>query len=101
VLLPAGQAAKAFVAELIAGKKFALYTRWASALGSSKLPRHYAVIEVDGRGLADLLVENGLARLHGTKVNHPHGAKAADYLATLQALEDAAIRGKKGAWEAG
>lgn len=94
----AGRAAKKFVADLLAGKKFTVYTRWATALGSSKLPRHYAVIEVDGRGLADLLVENGLARLHGTKVTHPNGTKADDYIATLQELEVAAIAGKKGAW---
>jgi endonuclease YncB( thermonuclease family) len=94
----AGKAAKKFVADLLDGKKFTVYTRWASALGSSKLPRHYAVIEVDGRGLADLLVENGFARLHGTKANHPSGTKADDYIATLQELETAAIAGKKGAW---
>ena len=60
----AGKAAKEFLSDLLAGKKFTVFTRWATALGSSKLPRYYAIIEVDGRGLADLFVKNGLARVH-------------------------------------
>jgi hypothetical protein len=80
--LAAGRAAKKYVRELLTGKKFTVFTLWTSALGSSKLPSYYAIIEVDGRGLADLLVENGFARLHGTSVNHPSGKKASDYIAT-------------------
>ena len=57
------KAAKEFVSGLLTGKKFVVSTRWATALGSSKLPRYYAVVEVDGRGLADMLVEMRLAAL--------------------------------------
>ena len=73
--LAAGKAAKEYVAGLLTGKALTVFTRWASALGSSRLPRYYGVVEVEGRGLADLLVENGLARLHGMSVNHPGGTK--------------------------
>lgn len=94
----AGKAAAKFVRETLTGKKFTVFTRWASALGSSSLPRHYAVIQVDGNGLADLLVENGLARLHGVSVNHPDGRKAGDYIAALEELERDAKAKKLGAW---
>lgn len=94
----AGKAAKEFVKQMLTGKKFTVFTRWASALGSSKLPRYYAVIEVDGHGLGESLVEHGLARLHGIKLNHPNGTKADDYIATLAALEKTAREKKIGAW---
>lgn len=96
--LAAGRAAKDFVGTVMAGKEFTVFTRWSSALGSSRLPRYYAIIEVDGRGLADLLVENGFARLHGTSVNHPNGTKADAYIATLATLEESAKAQKAGAW---
>lgn len=96
--LTAGKAARAFVSEFLAGKSFSVYTRWASALGSSKLPRYYAIIEVDGRGLAEVLVENGFARLHGTSVNYPDGTKAGAYITGLVVLEQTAKEQKVGAW---
>jgi hypothetical protein len=68
------------------------------ALGSSKLQRYYAIIEVDGRGLADLLVENGLARVHGTSVTHPDKRSASDYIASLVELEKVAKEKHLGAW---
>jgi endonuclease YncB( thermonuclease family) len=94
----AGKVAKEFVSAALTGKKFVVFTRWATALGSSKLPRHYAVIEVDGRGLAELLVENGLARLHGMSVTHPDGRSASDYIASLAVLENVARDKRIGAW---
>lgn len=94
----AGNAAKEFVSGMLTGKKFVVFTRWSSALGSSKLPRYYAVIEVDGRGLADLLVENGFARLHGMSVTHPDGKSGNDYVASLAELETVARESKRGAW---
>ncbi len=93
-----GKAAAKLMRDTLTGKKITVYTRWSSALGSSRLPRFYAVVEVDGRGLSDVLVENGLARLHGVSVNHPDGRKAPDYIATLQTLEREAKAQKRGAW---
>ena len=81
---------------LLTGKKFTAFTRSATALGSSKLPRYYAVIEMDGGGLAVLLVKHGFARVHSTKVNHPDGTKADDYIETLAEMEKSAEAAKAG-----
>ena len=94
----AGKAAKEYVRQLLTKKRFTVFTRWATAMGSSKLPRYYAVIEVDGRGLADLLVEHGFARLVGKTVNHPDGTKADAYIASLAELEKSAEAARAGAW---
>ena len=59
----------------------------------------YSVVEVEGRNLADLLVENGLARLHGTSVTQPDGTKIADYLAHLMELQAVAREMRLGAWK--
>ena len=53
---------------------------------------------MDGSNLADLLVENGFARLHGTSVTLPDGTKIAQYLAHLTELEASAREKKLGAW---
>lgn len=96
--LQCGVTAREFVRDHLSGKTMTVRTRWALALGSSRLHRYYAIIEVDGEGLAETLVRRGLARLVGTTVNHPGGLKAADYLAKLQMLEDQARQAKAGAW---
>ena len=96
--MEAGKAAKTFVRTLLAGKQITVFTRWASALGSSRTGRFYAIAEVDGHNLADSLVENGLARLHGTKVTMPDGTKSAQYLSHLAELETSAREKKLGAW---
>jgi endonuclease YncB( thermonuclease family) len=97
--LEAGKAAKDFVRTALIGKKLTVFTRWASALGSTKLPRYYAIIEVENRNLADMLVENGLARLHGKSVTLPDGTKIDDYLNRLIELERLARENKRGAWQ--
>lgn len=96
--LAAGSAAKEYVRELLTGKKFTVFTRWASALESSRLPRYYAIVELEGRGLAELLVENGFARLHGISVIHPNGTKADAYIVMLSGLERSAKANGAGAW---
>ena len=53
---------------------------------------------MDGRSLAELLVENGLARVHGMKVTLPDGTKSAEYLGHLGELETSAREKKLGAW---
>ena len=95
----AGKVAKKFVHDLLKGKKLTVFTRWASALGSSRLPRYYAIVEADGRNLADILVEAGLARLKGKSVTLPDGTAIDDYLAHLAELETAARAAKLGAWK--
>ena len=97
--LAAGKAAKRFVHDLLKGKKLTIFTRWAEARGSSNLPRYYVFVEVDGRNLADVLVDAGLARLIGRDVTLPDRTKIADYWAHLREHETAARKAKLGAWE--
>jgi len=96
--LAVGKAAKEYLKEVLTGKAITVFTRWSSAISSSRLPRYYALVEVDGRNLGELLVENGLARLHGVSVNLPDGTKINDYIPTLAELENAAKKRKVGAW---
>ena len=78
---------------------FTVWTRWRSALGRSALGRNYVIIiTADGRDLNELLVENGLARIYGTKTALYDGRDSRQYLARLAELEATAKRGRKGAW---
>lgn len=73
---------------------FSVKTRWQNALGSSRLHRNYGFVQVHGRGLAELLVSNGLARIHGVGVS---GLTASE-VERLRTLEAQAKAKKRGAW---
>lgn len=77
---------------------FTVATRWHSAQGRSKMPRHYAMIRVNGRDLGEMLVEKGLARVYGVRVNTPEGSSATTWRARLLAAEDEARHARRGAW---
>ena len=88
----------AFTAKQLAAP-FTVYTRWRSALGRSALGRVYCIIiTAEGRDLNELLVENGLARIYGTRTVLYDGRDSQKYLAKLAELETRAKREKKGAW---
>jgi endonuclease YncB( thermonuclease family) len=80
---------------------FTVYTRWRGALGRSALGRVYGSIFVGGRDLNELLVENGLARIYGTRTPLPDGRDSQKYLARLGELEAMAKRERRGAWRFG
>lgn len=82
----------------ILGKPFIIHTRWAGAAGRSSAPRYYALVEVDGRSLIEILLADGLARVKGVAVNLPSGEKSTNYLKRLKSLEQKARIEKKGAW---
>jgi endonuclease YncB( thermonuclease family) len=66
-------------------KPFTVWMRWRSALGRSALGRNYVIIiTADGRDLNELLVENGLARIYGTKTALYDGRDSRQYLARLR-----------------
>ena len=93
-----GKAARAKVAELLA-KPFTVHTRWAKALGSSGLPRFYAVINgADGKDLGETLISLGLARIKGRDMKPPTGESVADYHTKLQKLETEARAKRVGMW---
>jgi len=90
--------AAAFTAKQLA-TPFTVYTRWRSALGRSALGRVYCIIiTADGRDLNELLVENGLARIYGTRTVLYDGRDSRKYLAKLAELEARAKLFKRGAW---
>jgi endonuclease YncB( thermonuclease family) len=85
-----GHAAAQFTARALSGR-FTVVTRWQNALGRSKLPRHYAVVMVGGQSLAELLVQNGLARVFGVMPAKTEQLK-------LLALEHQAKANHAGGW---
>jgi endonuclease YncB( thermonuclease family) len=79
---------------------FTVWTRWRSALGRSKLGRNYCIIITsDGRDLNELLVENGLARIYGTRTVVFDGRDSRQYLARLGELEVEAKKARRGGWK--
>jgi endonuclease YncB( thermonuclease family) len=96
--LKAGRKARDFVRETL-NAPFVIWTRWATAGGQSKEPRYYCLVEVGGKGLAEILVSKGLARTKGVVALLPTGEKSRAYQAKLQALETEAKQKKVGAWE--
>jgi endonuclease YncB( thermonuclease family) len=82
-VLQIGKTAARFTAgQLRAG--FTVVTRWDNARGNSKLPRNYAFVIVNGRDLAETLVEQGLARVFGENAIPPKGSSTATVVAGLQ-----------------
>ena len=93
-----GRLAKKRVSELLA-KPFTVHTAGSRAMGRSKKPRIYGMVTLyDGRDLAAVLVEEGLARVYGVKKTMPDGTKSGEYNAYLKDLELSAAVRKKGAW---
>ena len=90
--------ASAFTAKRLAAP-FTVWTRWHSALGRTAIGRVYCIIlTAEGRDLNELLIENGLARIYGTRTTLYDGRDSRKYLARLAELEAQAKREKRGAW---
>ena len=60
-----GALAKRFTREKL-GQPFTIRTCMQDAMGRSKMDRHYGFVETQEGDLAELLVMNGMARLHGS-----------------------------------
>ena len=95
--MKAGVKAKEAVRDILE-KPFVVWTRWATAAGRSKKLRYYAFIEINGKGLAELLVSKGLARPKGVVANLPTGEKSKVYVERLHALEREAQQQRIGIW---
>jgi endonuclease YncB( thermonuclease family) len=93
-----GKDAKAFTAKTLSVGPFTVWTRWRDALGRSKLPRFYAIIQIGNKDLGEMLVTAGLARIYGTRVPLPDGSSSRDYLAKLGTLESQAKAAGRGSW---
>ncbi len=78
---------------------FTIHTSYARALGRSTTGRYYAFIEThDGDDLGHLLVEQGLARVHGKTRPSPDGTPSETVLEELQDLRVVAMLKRTGIW---
>ncbi|MFC5456467.1 hypothetical protein [Prosthecobacter fluviatilis] len=98
-----GQRAVHYVTQLLKDHTFTVMTRWEEVPG---LSRYYALIIVEispGKQvyLADLLVQQGYARVAGVTSSLPGDARSInDYALELQGLRRQAQQGKAGIWAA-
>jgi len=94
-----GRAAAARTRELLSAAPFVVHTAFARAPGRSGKARVYAMITLpDGRDLAAVLVEEGLARAFGVQRALPDGTEASEYARRLADLELAAAVTRRGVW---
>lgn len=98
-----GQRAAQYVTQLLKQQPFTVMTRWEEVPG---LSRYYALILVEispGKQvyLADLLVQQGFARVAGVTSSLPADSRSInDYALELQELKRRAQQGKTGIWAA-
>jgi len=80
-------------------KPFTVHTAFAGARGNGEKERAYAFITTaDGKDLATILVDEGLARAFGVTRQLPDGTSGNEYRDTLADLELTAAAAKKGIW---
>ena len=93
-----GKQASAYVKQVLA-RPFTIHTGYAFAPGRSAMGRYYAFIEThDGRDLGHLLVEQGLARIHGKTRPDPQGTPSEIVLKELQDMRSVAMLNRAGIW---
>lgn len=93
-----GRQATERTAELLQAP-FTIYTSFANAGGRSAQGRIYAFVRTsDDRDLAELLVMEGLARVHGVSRQTPEGIHHAEADERMRDLELAAALERVGAW---
>jgi endonuclease YncB( thermonuclease family) len=95
--LKAGATARLFVRDALS-KPFVVLTRKAYAQGAAKDPRYYGMVMIAGKGLDEMLVLAGLARVKGVSVNIPGGEKARARSQRLLLLEEHAKAKRRGLW---
>lgn len=87
-----GRVASGFVRSMLKEEDFTITTRWQNYPG-----RVYVFVTAGGRDLGELLVENGLGRIHGQTVRGLTGPVKAK----LAELEAEAKKEHRGAWAYG
>jgi DNA uptake protein ComE-like DNA-binding protein len=97
-VIEVGKQATSFVQKELS-EPFTVITRRASGMGRSDIQRFYAFVQTKtGRDLGELLVANGLARVHGTHAAPPGIASAADEVQKLEELAQRAKAQNRGGW---
>lgn len=94
-----GNYAKNFTKQKLAAP-FTVRTTMQDALGRSKKQRFYAFIQTSEGDLGELLVANGMARVHGTSAAPTGFSSAERQRRKLQRLEREAKQQKVGGWGA-
>ncbi|MEO5719992.1 MAG: helix-hairpin-helix domain-containing protein [Chthoniobacterales bacterium] len=94
-----GDAAKKFVDEKLA-QPFTVRTSKQNAMGRSNKPRFYAFVTTSEGDLGELLVANGLARVHGVAPAADGSVSPKIEKEKLRGLEREAKRQKVGGWGA-
>jgi endonuclease YncB( thermonuclease family) len=89
-----GNEAAAFTAKAL-GEPFTVQTRWRLLFGRRML---VMITTNAGEDLGELLVRNGLARIHGVRTPLPDGRTSRQYLAYLRTLEEQAKADRAGGW---
>ena len=93
-----GKQATEYVKRVLS-RPFTIHTGYAFAPGRSAMGRYYAFIEThDGRDLGHLLVEQGLARIHGKTRPDPKGTPSETVLKELQDMRSVAMLNRAGIW---
>ncbi len=96
-VLKQGTLAATRVAEWL-DRPFTIYTQMIDARGASSMQRVFAMVKVGDRYLCELLVEHGLARIHGIRRNLHDGTFRWSHVRKLEALEAKAKARKVGLW---
>ena len=93
-----GKQAAEYVKRVLS-RSFTIHTGFAFAPGRSATGRYYAFIEThDGRDLGHLLIEQGLARIHGKTRPAPDGTPSQTVLKELQDMRSVAMLNRAGIW---
>jgi len=92
-----GRRAKQFVDQELA-QPFSVVTHMAGGLGRSKIQRFYGFVRTKDGDLGELLIFNGLARVHGTRAAPPGASSSAEEIDLLQELEKQAHQAGRGGW---
>ena len=95
-----GRRAKQLVDQELS-QPFTVATHMASGLGRSKIQRFYGFVRTKDGDLGELLIFNGLARIHGTRGAPPGVASSAEEITRLQDLERQAKEAHRGGWDVG
>jgi competence ComEA-like helix-hairpin-helix protein len=94
-----GDLAKIYTREKLSSP-FVVRTCWEDAMGRSRLERFYAMVQTNTGDLAEQLVENGLARIHGRSASPEGVTSARREWQKLVRLERRARQEKVGGWGA-
>lgn len=95
-VLEIGKRAQEFTLNLLE-QRFCIRTRWQGVFGGERAARKYGMVLTRQGDLAELLVANGLARIHGVSVR----GEGSEKIQRLKKLEERAKAQKKGAWGLG